>query len=86
MSAVGTEGLQERVCFLDIFTPILAYFPDFKIFSYVEQIKNLSFRSKIANTKTTMTILIECIALVLSHHTGVITRRVKEKSAALHSK
>ena len=36
-----------------------------------------------ANTKTTKTMLTGCIA---SRHTGVITRRVKEKGASLHSK
>ena len=41
---------------------------------------------KIANTKTNKAMLTECIASVLYPHTGVITGRVEEKSAALHSK
>ena len=32
-------GLQERVCFFNIFKCSFAYFPHFTIFSYVEQIK-----------------------------------------------
>ena len=38
--------LQERICFFNIFTSIFAYFDDFKIFPYVKQIINLSFRLK----------------------------------------
>ena len=41
---------------------------------------------KSADTKASTTIITERIATVLSRHSGVITRRVKEKSAALHSK
>ena len=38
---------------------------------------------KIANTKTTRTMLDECIASVLSCHTGVITCKVKEKKCCI---
>ena len=41
----GRGDLQERVCF-STFSHIFVYLPYFTIFSFVEQMKNLSFRLK----------------------------------------
>ena len=89
MSVVGGGGGGggcKKSLFFNIFTRIFAYFPDFTIFSFLEQIKESVFyvEIKIANTKTTKTMLTECIASALSRYTGVIKRRVKENSAVLH--
>ena len=48
MSIVGTGpgGSTRKSRVFNIFTGIFAYFPHFTIFSYVEQIKHLSFRLK----------------------------------------
>ena len=56
VSVTGTEGLQERVCFSTFF----ANFPHLTLFSYVKQVKKLSFKLKsFADTKTLKTMLTE---------------------------
>ena len=45
VSVVGTGGLQEKICFFNIFTHICKLSPFHNIF-YVKQIKNLSLRLK----------------------------------------
>ena len=47
-SVIGTGGSARKSLFFNIFTQsrIFAYFPYFKVFAYVEQIKKLSFRLK----------------------------------------
>ena len=63
MNVTGAGGLQERVSFFNIFTRIFPYFLYFMIFSYVEQIRKICLlgRKKVANAKTTKTMLAELI-------------------------
>ena len=73
MSLVGTGRSARKTMFFYIFTRVFAHFPHFTIFSYVEQIKICLLK-----------VFTECNASVLSPHTGVITSRIKENTAALH--
>ena len=44
MSVIGTGGFARKsIFFFNILTCIFAYIPDFTIFPFVEQTKNLSF-------------------------------------------
>ena len=82
VSVVGTGGLQERVSFFNIFTRIVAFSRYFPVSDKQKSVFWVEI--KIANAKTTKTMLTECIASSLSRYTGVITRSVKENSAALN--
>ena len=85
----GGGGVYKKESVFQNFRTCLCILPPFHdIFSYVEQTKKSVFfvELKFAFIRTTKTILTECIVSVLSRYTGVITSRVKEKSAALYSK
>ena len=91
LSVVETGGgVYKKESVFQNFRTCLCILPPFHdIFSYVaRQTKKSVFyvEIKFAFIRTTKRILTECIASVLSRHTGVITSRVKEKSAALYSK
>ena len=83
MSVIGTGGGPARNSL--VFQHFHSYFcilSHFTIFSYSEQIRNLSFRLKYI--LLIRRFLKQCLLNILhrfSGHTGVITCRVKEKSA-----
>ena len=82
MTFVETGGLckKESVFFLNFYPYffILSQFQDISLCRTNE--KSVFQREiKIANTKTTKKMLTECIVSVLSHNTGIIACRVKEK-------